>query len=1214
MVWLIILALGGVIVWQALRIDALGRRLATLEKRFAAFIAEPRPAAAPAPAPTAETAPQPPPPSQLMEEEPLLLDTPLPPEEELKPLVLDQRVGDEELVLDTPLPEAANDPEPPPTEPAMQAAPLAAPARIARALPPPRLRSDFRFDKWVAEKGLAWIGGSALAIGAISLVSVAASQRWFTPQVQLALAASLGLILLGVSEWARRVSLKKPPGHPLVAGLLAGAGVVAFYATAWAAHALYNFIDYPTAAALLALCALVLIGLSFLHGQPIGVLAITSALLAPALAHEPLWPSVALMLFVIAVGAAGFALATLRRWGWVAVVTVTGLYFWFWAAISVDEIRRALALVSFASIGCVLVALRPPLPDKGADPLAWRRVYALGPTIGVAIGSVFLIFVWAAVAVTASGMVAGPALISVAHIALAAGAVRARVAQPTALIVAIAGVVGGGMTYLQTRFNLAPTGADFYPVILTAALATVICAVGSHPHRRWRIAMAAASAIGAAVLILLAVFTRAAWDALDVWAPLFGGGALLFVAAWRASRTVALPRTQRVVGFWAGTAAALLLLGIGSAFPPESRTTAYAGAALMFAGGFAWRGWRILRHAALAAAAITIWHALDASMVGATLAGEIPIWGALLIIVVAALMLFGAAYFATAEPRSPYGEALSGAGAITLLIGAFLLLRWLATREGAPLDAMSETALRVIALMAAGHIMMARPGQQLGLIGRWRGHVLLGLGLAYTLLVPAFAINPWWGAPPASVSGPVLLDSITLALGAPAAISLAAARRLYLSQRFFARIYAIAGGVLALIWAVLEVRRIARPAQMWGEPVGLLEGAAYALVFLVAALTVAVFARVRAIKHADGPFTQDLLRAMRAIAWGALLLAAMFLLVGHHPWWGAHDSSVTDTLSTGFAVLAQALAVALCLGLGRALSVSRETEPARFATATAAMLFAWSFGHAAIRWFYHLGAMDDGGPFAGLEGFANALWPLVLVIAGAEITGRAPGRNTVRAYLHDLQALWSTAVWPALGFAALGLWVVFNPWWGVNPAHIATPLSAGAAFACLLLAAWLSLVAAHVPHVRWPERCEQAATLLCILHVLVAATLAARWLHHGEAMSTAAAGDVELWIYSAVCALYGAVVFWVGLRRNDALVRWSGLIILLLTTLYVYFLIFTQLTGFIRAVTAIGLALVLFVVAWLARTYPPGPKPTDLVNITPGARREKRYGRRQRSQ
>lgn len=1197
MEWLFILVLAGVAVWQGVRIGALGRRVTELEKQLGALRAE-----AAAPARADETAPERKP---TVEEEPLLLTEPLRPEE---PLLLDQPVANDELLLDTPLPEASND-----DEMLAPLPPIAEPGRIAQVLPPPPRHADFRFDQWLAEKGFAWIAGSALALGAIFLVSFAAQQRWFTPQVQLVLAVTLGIALLGASELARRVSLRRPPGHPLVAALLAGAGVVAFYATAWAAHGLYNFVAFPAAAGLLALCACILIGLSFLHGQAIGVLAIIAALLAPALAHEPLWSSLALTLFVFAVGVAGFALAALQRWGWVALATVFGLYFWFWSALAVDDLRRALALLSFASVGCSALALRPALPNKSDDSLSWARVHALGPTLGIAVSTVFLVFVWAAVARSAAGNIAWPALISAFHVVLAAYAVRERVAQPSALIVAIIGLAGGCMAYLQVRFQLGPNGADFYPLILTAALVVVICAIAAHPHRRWRIATAATGAISAALLILLASFSRDDWSALDAWAPLFGGALLLAAAAWDASRHGGR-RKQREINFWAGAAAALILIGVESAFPAQTRAAANAAAALLFAGGFAWRGWRVLRYAALTAAVLTIAQALAPSLTGAALTGHIPIWGALAILAIAALLLFGAANFATAEPRSSYGEALSGAGVIVVLIGVFLSLRWLATRGGAPLDALSESALRVLALMAAGHITLARPGQQLGRIGRWRGHILLGLGLIYTLLMPAIAINPWWGSPPALVSGAILLDSLTLSLAAPAAIALAAARRLYLIQRTPARIYAIAGGALALLWAVLEVRRVAHPAQMWGQSTGLLEGAAYALLFLGAALAVAIFARLRAAKHGDGPFTQDLLHAMRAVAWGALVSAGLLLLIFYHPWWGTHDAAATGQVQTGLAVLAQAIAVGLALALGRALSVSRETEPARFAAATAALLFAWSFGHAAIRWLYHFGAMDDGGPFRGLEGFAHALWPLVFALAGAELTARVPGRDTVRAYLHDLQALWSTLIWPALGFAALGLWVSFNPWWGLNPAHIATPLSAIVALACFLLTAWLGLVAVHVPLVRRRDWFERAATLACIGHLFVAATLVVRWLQHGPAMSSAPAGDVELWVYSAVSALFGATVFWIGLRRNDALVRWSGLILLLLTTLYVYFLIFTRLTGFIRAITAIGLALVLFVVAWLARTYRPGSKPTDLVNVTPGARREKRYGRRQRSQ
>jgi uncharacterized membrane protein len=1189
------------------RLGALSRRVADLERRLGARVAESL-WTPPAPLRAAEP-PLAPAPVAAQDEEPLLLDQPLP-FDDREPLLLDNPVAPDELLLDTPLPEPSNDAEPPRPAP-----PIAEPARIAEALrPPPSAKPAFRFDQWLAEKGFAWLAGTALALGAIYLVSFAAQQRWFTPLVQLSLAVALSIVLLGVSEWARRASIARPPGHPLIAALLAGAGVVALYAAAWAAHGLHGFIGYGQAGALLALCALILIGLSFLHGQPLGVLAITAALFAPALAHAPLWPATALTLYISAVGAAGFALAAFRRWGWVALATITGLYFWFWAAMAAEEIRRALALLSFASFGAVALALRSPPLERSTETLAWQRIHALGPTLGVAISSGLLIFVWAAIAPSISGRIAGPALISVFHVALAAYAVRGRVATPLALIVAIGGLVGGCMAYLQVRFYVGPLGADFYPVVLTSALATVICAIGAHPHRRSRVGVAATGAIGAALLIMFASFTREDWNGLQAWAPLFAGALVLFAAAWRSTRDGATARTQRVIDFWAGAGAALVLLGVESAFPAEARSAAHAGAALLFAGAFAWRGWRVLRFAALAAAAVTLAHALSPSLIGATLAGDIPIWGALVILGAAAILLFGAAYFATAEPRSAYGEALSAAGVITLLIGVFLLLRWLAAGVGAPLDMLSESALRVIALMAAGHIMMARPGQQLGLIARWRGHALMGLGLLYTLLVPVLAINPWWGAPPAPVSGPPLLDSLTLAFAAPAALSLWTARRLYLHQRTPARIYAIAGGALALLWAILEVRRVAHGEPMSGAPVRLLEGAAYAHVFLIASLAVAMFARLRDVKHSDGPFTQDLLHAMRTIAWGALIAAGLILLINRHPWWGAHDASSTGPLQTGLAVLAQAMAVALALLLGRALSVSRATDPARFAAAAAALLFAWSFGHAAIRWLYHLGATDDGAPLAGLEGFAHALWPLLFVLAGAELTARAPGRDTVRAYLYDLQALWSAAVWPALGFAGLGLWLLFNPWWGEHAAELSTTISASVAILSLLLAAWLSLMAARVPLVRRPEWFARATTLACIVHLFVAATIAVRWAHHGPALSVAPAGDVELWVYSAVWALFGAGAFWLGLSRNNALVRWSGLVILLLTTAYVYFLIFTRLTGFIRALTAIGLALVLFIVAWLARTYRPGSKPSDLLNVTPGARREKRYGRRQRSQ
>jgi uncharacterized membrane protein len=85
------------------------------------------------------------------------------------------------------------------------------------------------------------------------------------------------------------------------------------------------------------------------------------------------------------------------------------------------------------------------------------------------------------------------------------------------------------------------------------------------------------------------------------------------------------------------------------------------------------------------------------------------------------------------------------------------------------------------------------------------------------------------------------------------------------------------------------------------------------------------------------------------------------------------------------------------------------------------------------------------------------------------------------------------------------------------------------------------------------------------------------------------------------------------MQRNEALLRWSGLAVLLGTTVFVFYLTLTRLTGIAQFGSMLGLAVVLMGVAWLARTYRPKAEPGDLLTITPSARRERRRGRRQRS-
>ena len=846
MEWLFILPLVAWTWLQSRRIEALARKLADLERGLAA----------------AQT--------QAAAREPLLLTNPVAPDDDV-------------LLLDTPLPEASNDTAPAPTFPGQPTATLK------------DKESGRRFEKWLAENGFAWLGGAAVALGVIFLVAFATQQGWFTPHVRLTCALILGFILIAAGEWTRRLGARRPPGHPLVGAMLAGAGMASLYAVIWAAHGLYHYIDWDMATALLLLCAVLLAGLSMVHGQALGALAIAAALLAPPLTSLGGWPATALTLYICAASAAGFGLAVLRRWAWVAVATMGGLYVWFAAAIAADEVWRALAFLSFASIGAGMLVLRAPLTEAHATPLSWSRTRALAPSIAISVSSVLLLWAWLAIAPAPSHHIVGPALIGAFHVALAASALRARLAAPATLAIAIGALALGFVAYLRNRFYFAPLGEEFFPAVLLAAFVIAASALTARPHRSARTLIAAAGALGAALLAALAASTAMDWHGIAAWAPLFAGAGLLFGAAWRSAREGQGESADRAVDFWAGASAALLLLGVESAFAEAARAGADAGAALVLAAGFAWRGWRALRWAALSAAALCLAHAFSPALLGAALSGTLSLWRALLTLGPTAVLLFGAAHFAAQRAApSATAEALHAAAMISLLTAGFLALRWIADGGGggAPLDAFTESALHALGLLAAGHIVMPRQEQSLSHIGQWRGHVLMWTGLLIALLSPALALNPWWGEAPATITGPPLLNAQALAFAAPAAIAVATAARLSTRQPVLAHCYVVVGTVLGAAWLPLEISHVFHGANM-SEPgfVGL-EGFAHALWALGLVLAASAFGARK-----ESPCREVLLRACGLAAWPALAAASLGLWLAFNPWWGIAPAHVGSPLA-----------------------------------------------------------------------------------------------------------------------------------------------------------------------------------------------------------------------------------------------------------------------------------------------------------------------------
>lgn len=222
--------------------------------------------------------------------------------------------------VETP-PETAIAPPPParPESPPVEAPPAAPAAAPEPAAPSATLEERFG-TQWVV-----WIGGLALALGAIFLVRYTIEQGLLGPGVRIFLAAVLAGLLIAAGEWARRNEIATgiaaiPTRH--IPSVLTAAGTVAAYATVYAAFALYSFLSPVAAFILLGLVALATLAAALLHGPALAGLGVAGAFVTPLLVstNEPSYWALYAYLFVV--NAAAFALARLRLWRWLAITAV----------------------------------------------------------------------------------------------------------------------------------------------------------------------------------------------------------------------------------------------------------------------------------------------------------------------------------------------------------------------------------------------------------------------------------------------------------------------------------------------------------------------------------------------------------------------------------------------------------------------------------------------------------------------------------------------------------------------------------------------------------------------------------------------------------------------------------------------------------------------------------------------------------------------------
>ncbi|MBX7502240.1 DUF2339 domain-containing protein [Qipengyuania sp. YG27] len=576
MEWIVILALGAVVVHLWRRLDSAETRLGSLDavqdRMYDLLLdlqrrgVEAAPEAEPEE--VAEVQPPPPPAPQSISIPTVRLIR-----EEAEPVAL----GEE--------PEPQREPESA-EEPA-----------IVADEPEPALASRFSFDleDIFGRRLPIWAGGVTLAVAGVFLVRYSIESGLLTPLVRVIMAFFFGFALLAGAEAAFR--FRERVADPRVTQALAGAGLATLYAGFYLAGTQYGLVGQTVAFLGLAAVTAGAIALSFRFGLPSAVLGLVGGFAAPALVggEEANLPLLSLYLGLVTAGLTVSGRSQSRPWmgiaalvgglGWgallllsgdpgVAEILALGLYFVVLGAVlpaltGAERWERPLRLAS-AFVASVQLAL---LVDQGGyAPLAWALHILLGATLAffgwrnsvmreanaiAAVVGVLLLAQWddaagGMFASVAVGLAAVFALVPLAHIWRGED-------RPIDLWQACGVALGiGAVTY----GTFGSFDVDLSEPLLALASAALALVPGVAAWRKWRsdaldltIALASAATLVFAALLMVTPAWTAPAMAAAVFAGLFvllrgRGEKHLATVLWAAAfaTLLALPFTDRFYG------------------------------------------------------------------------------------------------------------------------------------------------------------------------------------------------------------------------------------------------------------------------------------------------------------------------------------------------------------------------------------------------------------------------------------------------------------------------------------------------------------------------------------------------------------------------------------------------------------------------------------------------------------------------------------------
>lgn len=196
-----------------------------------------------------------------------------------------------------------------------------------------------------AAKLFSWIGGFMLFLGVVFGIKYAVENSILSPSVRIILSILTGGILALVGYFMKTAKYR------VTAHTLLGSGVAIVYAAVFCAHALYHFINLPTAFILMALTSFAALGASLKKdAKYVGYLGAVIAFLTPILLNNGSDAWVAFFLYVFCINAAA-AYAAVKK-GWNGLLICTLFFTWLSQAAWLFPLQgyKLLGVVTFFSL------------------------------------------------------------------------------------------------------------------------------------------------------------------------------------------------------------------------------------------------------------------------------------------------------------------------------------------------------------------------------------------------------------------------------------------------------------------------------------------------------------------------------------------------------------------------------------------------------------------------------------------------------------------------------------------------------------------------------------------------------------------------------------------------------------------------------------------------------------------------------------------------